>query len=55
MYVLEDHVHYDTSPQKFYYNVFLFVGLTTLVTLVNFDWLVRLVGYSNVSTTTFKS
>ncbi len=29
-------LHY--SP-KFYINAFLFVGLTSLVTLVNFDWL----------------
>ena len=36
---------------KYYNNVFLFVGLTTLGTLVNFDWLAHEVEYSNVSTT----
>ena len=28
-----------TLVQKFYSNVFLFVGLTTLRNIVNFDWL----------------
>ena len=32
---------YYTSPQSFFYNVFLFVDSTTLGTLVNFDWLVN--------------
>ena len=32
---------YFTSPQKFYNNVFLFVGVTNLWTLMNFDWLVH--------------
>ena len=36
---------------KFYINVFFFVGLTTLETLVNFDYLFHLVECSNVSTT----
>ena len=34
---------------KSYNNVFLFAGLTTLGTLVNFDWLVHSVDCSNVS------
>ena len=32
--------HY--SP-KFYYNVFLFVGLSTVGTLVNFTWIVQII------------
>ena len=40
-----------TSPQSFIDKVFLFVGLTTLGTLVNFYWLVHSVDCSNVSTT----
>ena len=31
---------YYNSRQRFFNNVFLFIGLTTLGTLVNFDWLV---------------
>ena len=31
--------------------VFLFIGLPTLGTLVNFDWFIHLVDCSNVSTT----
>ena len=27
---------------KFYDNVFLFVGLTTFVSLMNFDWFIKL-------------
>ena len=30
-----------TSPKSLKKNVFLFVGLTALETLVNFDWLVN--------------
>ena len=37
------------SP-KFYYNVFLFVGLTTLETFIKFDWLVYQFECPNVST-----
>ena len=32
---------YYTSPKNFIKNVFLFVGLTTLGTLVNFGWFIR--------------
>ena len=44
---------YYTSPQSFINNVFLFVGLTTLRTLVNFDWFVHSIEYSYVSTTNY--
>ena len=32
---------YYTSHQKFYNNIFLFVGLTTLDTFIECDWLVH--------------
>ncbi len=41
------------EPSKFYNNVFLFFGLTTLETLVNFDWLIYCIECPNVSTTSF--
>ena len=41
------------KSSKFYNNIFLFVGLTTLGNLVNFDWLVNQVEFPNVSTTYF--
>ena len=41
---------FHLSP-KFFNNVFVFVRLKTLGTLVNFDWLVNQVECSNVSTT----
>ena len=43
----------STSPQSFLTDVFLFVGSTTLGTLINFDWLVHLAECSNVSNTYF--
>ncbi len=42
-----------TSSQSLYNEVFLFVGLRTLGTLVNFDWFVSSVECSEVSTTNF--
>ena len=42
-----------SQSTKFCNDVFLFVGFTTLGTLVNFNWLVQLVECSNVSTTNF--
>ena len=41
------------TQKKIFYNISLSVGLTTLGTLVNFDWLIHLVECSNVSTTYF--
>ena len=43
----------DITPPKFYNNVFLLVGLTTLGTLVKFDWLIHYVMCPNFSTTNF--
>ncbi len=37
-----------TSPQSFYNNIFIFVGLTTLGFLLNFDWLGQLVELGDV-------
>ena len=48
-----DNVMLISLVPKFYNNVFLFVDLTTLETLVNFDWLIHLVKCPNVSTTNF--
>ncbi len=42
-----------TLVPKVYNNVFLFVGLTNLGTLLNFDWLIHQVECLNVSTTNF--
>ena len=39
IYMMGDNLLHQ-SP-KFYNNVFLFVGLKTLGTLVNFDWLIH--------------
>ncbi len=42
---------YYTSPQILMVTFFLFVGLTILGTLLNFNWLAYLVECPNVSTT----
>ena len=42
-----------TVVPKVLNDVFLFVGLTTLGTLVNFNWLVTYVEYSNISTNNY--
>ena len=48
-----DNVMLISLVPKFYNNVSLFVDLTTLGTLVNFDWLIHLVKGPTVSTTNF--
>ena len=49
----ENNGFFITQCPKFYNNIFLFVWLTSLETLVNFDWLIHLVECSNVSTINF--
>ena len=48
-----DNVMLISLVPKFYNNVSLFVDLTILGTLVNFDWLIYLVMCPTVSTTNF--
>ena len=45
---------YYISPQGFFLITFLYVGVTTLGTLMNFDWLVYYVECTNVLTNNFR-